>query len=188
MPSGKGDQTMIKRLFVILLMVLSLLPAALAEDCFTIDVDLLDMDSLNSDSYVQRELSSDTQGVRVIKYISDSSELAAPVRLTLTQMDTGSLLFDRDYGLQSYTFDSGVIYLPYAGERTTPYLVKLTIGNYVYAMPFMQLPRETFTPADAGERQAEEASSWDNSGWEDDGWSDDYGWDDGWESDAPGWE
>ena len=112
---------------------------ALAEDFFMIDVDLLDMDSLNSDAYVQRELSASTQGVRVRKYISQSSELAAPVRLTLMQMDSHTLMFDKDYGLQSGTFDSGVIYLPYVDDRTIPYLVTLYVGDYVYAMPFMHL-------------------------------------------------
>ena len=114
------------------------LPAA-AEDFFVIDVDLLDMDRLNSDDYVARELSASTQAVRVRKYISQSSELAAPVRLTLTQMDSHTLVFDKDYGLQSGTFESGVIYLPYVGDRTIPYLVTLYVGDYVYAMPFMHL-------------------------------------------------
>lgn len=99
---------------------------SLAEDCFTIDVDALDMNSLNSDEYVAQYLSASAQGVRVRKYISDSSELAAPVRLTLMQMDSQTLLFDKDYGLQSGTFDSGVIYLPYVADRTIPYLVTLT--------------------------------------------------------------
>ena len=53
------------------------------------------------------------------------------------QMDSQTLLFDKDYGLQSGTFDSGVIYLPYVADRTIPYLVTLTVGDYVYAMPFM---------------------------------------------------
>ena len=110
---------------------------SLAEDCFTIDVDALDMNSLNSDEYVAQYLSASAQGVRVRKYISDSSELEAPVRLTLMQMDSQTLLFDKDYGLQSGTFDSGVIYLPYVADRTIPYLVTLTVGDYVYAMPFM---------------------------------------------------
>ena len=155
---------------------------AMAEDSFTIDIDLLDMDRLNSDDYVARELSSSAQGVRVVKYISDSSELAAPVRLTLRQMDTGTLLFDKDYGFEAHTFDSGVIYLPYTGDRTTPYLVTLEVGSYIYAMPFMHQPRvhETVTANDS-------RGGWaDDSGWSD-GWEDDV-WDDGWTSDAPGWE
>ena len=101
--------------FVAALLCLALLfghiPSVRAEDCFTINVDTLDMDSLNSDEYVALNLSAQTQGIRVQKYISDSSELAVPVRLTLTQMDSGTLLFDKDYGYQSGTFDSGVIYL-----------------------------------------------------------------------------
>jgi len=130
-----------KRLLCILLAVamLGCLSPAAAEDFFTIDVDVLDLDSLNSDDYVARALSASTQGVRVRKWISQSSELAAPVRLTLTQMDSRTILFDKDYGLQSGTFDSGVIYLPYVDDRTIPYLVTLYVGDYVYAMPFMHL-------------------------------------------------
>lgn len=115
--------------------------SALAEETFTIDVDTLDLGRLNSDEYVRRYLSSSAQGVRVRKYVSDSSELAAPIRLTLTQMDTQTLVLDKDYGYQSGTFDSGVLFLPYAGDRTTPYLVTLYVGSYVYAMPFMQMQR-----------------------------------------------
>lgn len=167
--------SMKKRLFrtAIVTLCLCLISAwclpALAEDSFTIDIDLLDMDRLNRDDYVARELSSSAQGVRVVKYISDSSELAAPVRLTLKQMDTGKLLFDKNYGFASHTFDSGVIYLPYTGERTTPYLVTLEVGSYIYAMPFMHQPHVTESTESGG-------------------WADDNGWDDGWASDAPGWE
>ena len=115
--------------------------AALAEDCFTLDIDTLDLDSLTSDDYVARALSSSAQGIRVRKFVSDSSELAAPVRLTLKQMNTGAIVFDKDYGYQSGTFDSGVIYLPYTGDGVSPYLVSLYLGNYVYALPFMQQQR-----------------------------------------------
>ena len=119
-----------------------------AEDCFTLDVDLLDMDSLNSDEYVAQHLSAQTQGIRVQKYISDTSELAARVRLTLLQVDTNTLLFDKDYGYQSGTFDSGVIYLPFVDNRTIPYLVTLYVENYVFAMPFMHLqPRLSYNGA-----------------------------------------
>lgn len=38
---------------------------SLAGDCFTIDVDALDMNSLNSDDYVAQYLSASAQGVRV---------------------------------------------------------------------------------------------------------------------------
>ncbi|MDO4351478.1 MAG: hypothetical protein Q4C35_12740, partial [Eubacteriales bacterium] len=121
---------------------------ALAEDCFTIDVDTLDMDSLNRNDYVAAHLSAGAQGVRVVKRLSDSSELAVSVRLTLTQMDSGTLLFDKDYGFQSGSFDSGVIYLPFVNGSTVPYLVTLYAGDYVYAMPFMHLqPRLAYNGA-----------------------------------------
>ena len=121
---------------------------ALAEDCFTIDVDTLDMDSLNRDDYVAAHLSAGAQGVRVVKRLSDSSELAVSVRLTLTQIDSGTLLFDKDYGFQSGSFDSGVIYLPFVNGNTVPYLVTLYAGDYVYAMPFMHLqPRLSYNGA-----------------------------------------
>ncbi len=131
----------LKRIGVLFLCLMLLLPAALAEDCFTIDVDTLDLDRLNSDDYVSVALSASTQGVRVRKYISSSSEVAASVRLTLTQMDTKTLLFDKNYGYQSGTFDSGVIYLPYVSDRTIPYLVTLYVGDYVYGLPFMHQQR-----------------------------------------------
>lgn len=127
-----------RRLLLILLCIVLCLPgAAGAEDCFTINVDVLDMDRLRSDDYIAWALSASTQGIRVQKSLS--SEGAVPVRLTLTEMINRTLIFDRDYGYQSGTFDSGVIYLPYLGDGTTPYLVTLYAGDYVYAMPFMHL-------------------------------------------------
>ena len=126
---------------LILLLCVLMMGTACAEDSFTIDVDGLDLGRLNSDDYVSRHLSSSAQGVRVRKYISDSSELAAPIRLTITQMDSRTLVLDKNYGFQSGTFDSGVLFLPYGGDGTTPYLITLYVGDYVYAMPFMQLQR-----------------------------------------------
>ena len=130
-----------KRMGALLLCLMLFIPTAMAEDCFTIDVDTLDLERLNSDDYVSVALSASTQGVRIRKYISHSSEIAASVRLTLTQMDTKTLLFDKNYGYQSGTFDSGVIYLPYVSGSTIPYLVTLYVGDYVYALPFMHLQR-----------------------------------------------
>lgn len=138
----KRDETGMKlrKIWLMALMVVMLcthMAMALGEDCFVIDVDTLDMNSLNSDEYVALHLTASAQGVRVRKYISDSTELAVPVRLTLFQMDTQTLLFDKDYGYQGGTFDSGVIYLPFLDNRTVPYLVTLYVADYVYAMPFM---------------------------------------------------
>ena len=110
-----------------------------AEECFVISVDSLDMSMLNNNDYVARHLSADAPGLRVRKFISDSNELAAPVRLTLVQMDTQTLIYDKNYGYLGGTFDSGTIYLPYVGNYTVPYLVTLSIADWVYAMPFMRL-------------------------------------------------
>ncbi|MDD3336708.1 MAG: hypothetical protein PHI98_14555 [Eubacteriales bacterium] len=130
------------------LLVLGLASAAQGEDYFTLDVDALDMNQLNSNDYVAQHLSAQAQGICVIKQISDSSELAQTVRLTLTQMDTKTVVIDRDFGYQSCTFNSGVIYLPYVDNRTIPYLVTLYVGDTVYAMPFMQLqPRLEYNGA-----------------------------------------
>ena len=130
-----------KRLCALALCLWLALSGALAEDCFTLDVDALKLDLLSSDDYIASALSSAAQGIRIRKQISSSSEVAESIRLTLTQMDTRTLVFDKNYGYQSGTFDSGVLYLPYAGEGTTPYLVTLYAGDYVYALPFMHQQR-----------------------------------------------
>lgn len=135
-----------QRKFFLILLALSLCLAwfpldvpAQAEDCFTINVDLLDMNSLRSNDYVASHLSAQAPGIRVQKYISDSDELAARVRLTITQMDTDTLIFDKNYGYQSMTFQSEDIYLPFVENRTVPYLVTLYVEDWVYAIPFMHL-------------------------------------------------
>lgn len=188
----------LQSILLLLCILCASIPVAQAEDSFTIDIDILDMGQFNSDDYVARELSASAQGIRVVKYISDSSELAAPIRLTLKRMDTGAVLFDKDYGYQSHTFDSGIIYLHDAGDHTTPYLVMLIVGNYTYAMPFMHLQCEA---VQSEAQEAEQADAWENEGWDDSGWddddwdnggwedeSDDSGWEDDWFSDASGWE
>ena len=43
---------------------------SLAEDCFTIDVDALDMNSLNSDDYVAQYLSASAQGATRVHRLS----------------------------------------------------------------------------------------------------------------------
>ncbi len=130
---------MARRFAILVCLALMLSAPALADGGFTIDVDALDMGRLNSDAYVAANLSSSEPGLRVTKTVSASSEVACTVRLTITQMDTQTLIFDRDYGYVAGLFDSGVIYLPNGGGRTIPYLVTLYAGEYVYAMPYMQL-------------------------------------------------
>ncbi|MEF9880142.1 MAG: hypothetical protein RR975_12070 [Clostridia bacterium] len=135
--------------FLVFILCMALIPcpfsSAIAEDCFILNVDTLDMDQLNNNDYVAANLSAQTQGICVQKALGDAS---APVRLSLTQMDTSTLLFDKDYGSVSGTFDSGVIYLPYVDNRTIPYLITLTAGDTTYAMPFMHLrPRLEYNGA-----------------------------------------
>lgn len=133
---------MVRRLraFLAGLLCAALLPvAALAQECFLIDIDSLDMNSVSQSEYIQQYLSAPTQGLRVRKYISDSNELAARVRLTITQAETGTVVFDKSYGYVSGTFDSGDIYLPYVDNNTIPYIVTLSIEDWTYALPFMQL-------------------------------------------------
>lgn len=133
---------MVRRLCAFLagLLCAALLPvAALAEECFLIDVDALDMNSVSQSSYIQQNLSAPSQGLRVRKYVSDSNELAARVRLTITQAETGTVVFDKSYGYVSGTFDSGDVYLPYVDNNTIPYIVTLNIEDWTYALPFMQL-------------------------------------------------
>ena len=128
------------RVFLCLFLCAMMLPlTALAGDCFVIDVDSLDMNSLNSNDYVASHLSAQTDGVRVRKYISDSNELAAQVRLTVTQAETSTVVFDKNYGYVSGTFDSGDIFLPYVDNNVIPYLITLNIEDWTYAMPFMHL-------------------------------------------------
>ena len=128
------------RAFLCLLLAALLLPlAAFAEDCFVIDVDSLDLNSLNSNDYVASHLSAQTEGIRVRKFISNSNELAAQVRLTVTQAETSTVVFDKNYGYVSGTFDSGDIYLPYVDNNVIPYLITLNIEDWTYAMPFMHL-------------------------------------------------
>lgn len=127
--------------------LIGMIPAR-AEECFVVNVDSLDMNSLRDNDYVAEYLSGSAPGIRVQKYISNSDELAARVRVTLEQMDTHTVVFDKNYGYQSGTFDSGEIYLPFEGNHTVPYLVTLYVEDWVYAMPFMQLqPRFTYNGA-----------------------------------------
>ncbi len=130
-----------KKCFFLLCMLLCLslcLPMAGASSaCFLMNVDALDLTRLNQDAYVQQYLSAQTQGLEVIKRIP--GDAAQPVRLSLMQMDTQMLVFDKDYGYQSGLFSSGSLYLPYLGNYTVPYLVTLYVGDTVYGIPFMQL-------------------------------------------------
>lgn len=130
--------------FCLLLCLLVFPHGGLADDgCFLMNVDALDMTRLNQNDYVQYYLSAQTQGLRVTKQIPGGD--AQPVRLSLVEMNSRTLVFDKDYGHQSGAFDSGSIYLPYLGGGTVPYLVTLYVGDMVYAMPFMQLQARLYS-------------------------------------------
>jgi hypothetical protein len=129
----------LRSLLCVLLCVLLFPLAAFAEDCFVIDIESLDLNSLQDDAYVAKHLTAQTQGIRVRKYISDSNELAARVRLTILQAETSTVVFDKNYGYVSGTFDSGDIYLPYVDNNVIPYLITVNIENLSYAIPFMHL-------------------------------------------------
>lgn len=138
----KGVFQVIKILRVILSILLcaTLFPvAALAEACFLINVDTLEMQRLNDGDYVRQYLSGQSQGVRIQKFISDSSEFAARVRLTITQAETSTIVYDKNYGYVSGVFDSGDIYLPFVDNNTIPYLITLNIEDWTYALPYMQM-------------------------------------------------
>ena len=128
---------MMRILSVLLCLILLFSPVcAYGEECFVIDVDSIDMTRVQENDYVQSVLAAPAQAISVCKYISQSDEQAAPVRLTLTRAEDGMVVFDKNYGYVGGEFDSGVLYLPYVDSRTIPYIVTLTIGDWVYALPF----------------------------------------------------
>ncbi len=157
-----------KRLFPAMLCLALALPLslALAVGSFTLDVDALDLTSLNDSQYVEAHLTSNAAGISVCKSVSPSSEVAAYVRLTLMQMDSHTLLFDKDYGYQSGQFDSGVVYLPLS-DGTTPYLVTLYVGDQVYAVPFMHTAASGAAPARSAGQEKKDACADENPGWVD---------------------
>ncbi len=117
---------------VLLLVVLTVIPAALAADAFVIQVDKLDMNRLNDSAYISENLSAATQYIR----LSCAMEGAAQVRLQVVRQDTGSVVMDKNYGQVSGTFRSGDIYLKFSGSSTIPYTITLTAGDKTYAFPF----------------------------------------------------
>jgi hypothetical protein len=134
----------LRALLCILLCLLLPLVQAVAEDCFVIDVDALDTSRFSDGTYVADHLTAQTQGVRVEKTISDSSELAARIRLTIRQAETDTVIFDKNYGYVGGLFDSGDIYLPYVDNNLIPYRITLSVEDWTCVIPFMHLqPRLT---------------------------------------------
>lgn len=117
---------------VLLLVAIAVIPAALAEDAFVIQVDKLDMNRLNDSEYIRENLSAATQYIRV----DCALEGSAQVRLQVIRQDTGSVVMDKNYGEVSGTFHSGDIYLKFSGSSTIPYTITLTAGDKTYVFPF----------------------------------------------------
>lgn len=117
---------------VLLLVILSAIPAASAQGVFVIRVDELNMDRLDDSAYVEENLSAATQYIRVDFALGGKKQ----VRLRVARADTGSVVMDKNYGEVSGTFRSGDIYLKYSGSSTVPYTITLTAGNDTYTFPF----------------------------------------------------
>lgn len=128
-------------LALVLCLALGAAPAR-GDSVFRIDLDALDMSRVGTDAYVQQYLSAPVQTIRVSKYIGAGQESQASVRLTVLRADTKQTVYDKDYGLVYGTFESGDIYLPYAENGSMYYLVTLYLGQWIYALPFLQqMPR-----------------------------------------------
>jgi len=118
--------------FVMLLLSLAIIPVALAQEAFVIQVDKLDMSRLNDNEYVDENLSAATQYIRINCVLDGSKQ----VRLAVVRTDTNSVLMDKNYGQVSGTFRSGDIYLKFSGSSTKPYTITLTVGDKTYTFPF----------------------------------------------------
>lgn len=117
---------------VLMLVALAVIPGALAQDAFVIQVDKLDMSRLNDSAYVGEKLSAATQYIHVDCVLEGSKQ----VRLQVVRSDTGSVVIDKNYGQVSGTFRSGDILLKFSGSSTIPYTITLTAGDKTYTFPF----------------------------------------------------
>lgn len=117
------------------------LTAANAEACFTLNVDILNMDMLNNNDYVAQHLSAQAQGIRVQKVISGSSELAQAVRLTLTQMDTQTLCLTRITVIKATSLTAARFICP--TEATVPSPIW---SRSMWATPYTPCPLCSYSP------------------------------------------
>lgn len=104
-----------RKLFLILLLCLLLVPAALAEDVCTVE-------DASAAVHVTTELA----------YLKVLCPLESESNVTLTVHDQwGYLIYQRNYGLCSGTFRSGDVHLPLEGD-SCDYIVTLTTGDNEY--------------------------------------------------------
>ncbi len=145
MKLSQHDRHISKRWYCFWLIVLCSIfvcSVAIAENAFTISIDALDPSNIQQEWYVTEYLTSQAPGVRITKYISDSADVVQTVRLSITLKGNNgdTLVYDRDFGNQSGTFDSGVLYLPTAEQNANLYLITLTTSSQTYAFPYVQSP------------------------------------------------
>lgn len=127
-----------KRFLILLVtMLLCIAPAYAAEDVFTVDAQSIAEDAWE-ESFIASSLTSDRSYLRV------TSALDADAQVTLSIADdSGSLVYQRDYGVCSGRFRSEDIYLRLTGSQTT-YHVSLWIGDSSYSFPLRRvMPRLT---------------------------------------------
>jgi hypothetical protein len=117
---------------ILMLVALAVIPGALAQDAFVIQVDKLDMNRLNDSEYVGDNLSAATQYIHVDCVLEGTKQ----VRLQVVRADNGSIVIDKNYGQVSGTFRSGDILLKFSGSSTIPYTITLTAGDKTYTFPF----------------------------------------------------
>lgn len=125
-----------KRVLIFLAtLLLCIAPAYATEDVFTVNVDALPEDAWNESS-IAASLTSDRSYLRVTCPV----EGEADVTLSIAD-ESGSLVYQRDYGLCSGKFRSEDIYLRLTASQTT-YQVTLWVGDAGYSFPLRRvMPR-----------------------------------------------
>lgn len=122
-------------LILIVLLMLCAATATAAEDVFTVDVHSLPEDAW-SEKCIAANLTSDRSYLRV------TCPVEGEMQVTLSISDaSGSLVYQRDYGLCSGTFRSEDVYLRLTGSQTV-YQVTLWTGDNGYSFPLRRvMPR-----------------------------------------------
>lgn len=110
-----------KRLCVLVICLLLLCGAALADDVCTI-------------SDLQSGVTTDSSYIRLKVPVNDEGQ----VLLTITGPDGGTV-YQRDYGVRSESFRTEDIYLRLSGSQTV-YQVTLQAGGAVYSFPVERIP------------------------------------------------
>lgn len=127
----------IKILFLVLVLWLLGSIACAESTVFTVDFDTIDPAAVTSDEYVRTHLQSDAPALRIRKHLTDSDDLQAEVRLTVTRSDTCQTVFEKYYGLVSGDFQSEAIYLPFIAGDMAPYMITLQTNATRHVLPYL---------------------------------------------------